>query len=185
MFVSAIEQCELAISIRGQQRTRWSEGITDSIDMSLCKFREMVKDREAWRVAVHGVTKSRTRPSGWTTTINISPPSFLLLLKLSIINWGILLCSIQWVAAVHYHESAIGIYISPPSFLLLLNLSIINWGIIALQYWVGCCRTSPCISHRYTYFPSLLNLPPISPSHPSRPSQSTDLSSLCYIAASH
>ena len=54
---------------RGQQRMRWLDAITDSKDMSLSKFQEMVKDRKAWHPAAHGVVKSQAWLSGWTTAI--------------------------------------------------------------------------------------------------------------------
>ena len=87
---------------RGRQRMRWLDGITNLMDMSLSKLRELVRDRDAWHAAVHGVAKSRTPLSDWTDRLTGS--------SLSLYIWLLLFLHINLSDAKEPHSSLVRIF---------------------------------------------------------------------------
>ena len=128
---------------RGEQRRRWLDGITDSMDMSFSKLWEMVKDREAWRAAFHGVTNSWTRLSDWTTTILLSIPFPMAIYSSRVFyHIGSLYCAVLRMCQEKYSERWV---LNSCIIIHLVDLSSVNYCLLFGRL------ASLCLSVKWEY----------------------------------
>ena len=107
---------------RGRQRMRLLDGILDSMDMSLSELRELVMDREAWRAAIHDVTKNQTRLSDWTELNWTDTQKHFLILLTSSVFWGIMSWD-SWLLQLYFSSYWIMYFMASTQFSQIMNHS--------------------------------------------------------------